>query len=114
MESLEHPLSASGPVLRTGRGRLVRCGQCGGMYLEFGNLSTRLDAESFLRLSGVVHRAAAALARDRVPGAKVAIPMAQGAVSLVLDRSELEELYRLVNAGRHWIFDDVDKGEVLH
>jgi hypothetical protein len=114
MEQLEHHPSTLGPVLQTAHGRLVRCCHCGGMHFQFGNLSTRLDADSFLRLLHMVHQAATSMAPGLMPEERVAIPMAQGAVSLVLDREEFEELYGLVSAGRQWVVDGTDAGEVLH
>jgi hypothetical protein len=95
--------AASDRILRTGRGQLCRCCLCKGLHFQFGNLSAQLDAESFLRLANMVHRAATVIGPKLVRDQRVVIPFGPGQFSLLLDRDELAELHGMVQHGLRWL-----------
>jgi hypothetical protein len=85
------------------RGRMCRCRCCGGLHFQFGNLSARLDAESFLQLANRVHYAATVLGPELAGDQRVVIPFGPGRFSLLLDREELEDLHGFVQRGLKWL-----------
>lgn len=97
-------------TLRTARGQLCRCRLCGGLHFQFGNLSAPLDAESFLRLANMVHRAATVVGPKLVRDQRVVIPFSPGQFSLLLDREELADLHRLTQEGLKWL-DEANERE---
>jgi hypothetical protein len=99
--------------LTTRRGRLWRCRACAGLHFQFGNLSARLDAESFLRLSSQVDQAATFAAPGLAGPQKVAIPMGPGNLSLLLDVDELKELHGLVLDGLKWLDEPEETGNAV-
>ncbi len=98
-------------ILRTVRGRLCRCRLCAGLHFQFGNLSARLDAESFLRLANMVHRAATVVGPKLVRDQRVVIPFGPGQFSLLLDRDELADLHGLTQEGLKWLDEQKEQEE---
>jgi hypothetical protein len=99
---LAAPATTAEQTSRVRRGRMCRCRCCGGLHFQFGNLSARLDAESFLQLANRVHYAATVLGPD-LGDQRVVIPFGPGHFSLLLDRDELEDLHGFVQRGLKWL-----------
>ncbi len=96
-------------TLRSERGQLCRCRLCEGLHFQFGNLSAQLDAESFLRLASMVHRAATVVGPKLVRDQRVVIPFSAGQFSLLLDREELADLHGLTQEGLKWIDEEKER-----
>ncbi|HEV8578338.1 MAG TPA: DUF6686 family protein [Thermoanaerobaculia bacterium] len=104
---MDRPLSASAATAdqdrRTTQGRICRCPHCELLQLRFGNLSAHLDAESLLLLASRVQYAFTAVGPKLTGDQRVVIPFGPGHFSLLLDRTELTELHRLVQDGLKWL-----------
>ena len=93
---------------RNGRGRICRCLKCGGMRFQFGNLSTHLDAETFLRLANFVHQATTVLGPKLKEGEHIVIPFSSGNFSQLVDLEQLADLSSLIQLGLRWLDERED------